>query len=513
MFAFRMALQRRLMVPIFLAALGTAGSKAAEPPRIEGSIEKGACPFDASKALLPVECGRLKVPENYDHPGRTIEVAFMVVHPQHNREPENPVIFLSGGPGSPSLVHVETLVTLPAISEIVVDRDWVFFDQRGGGRSVPQLFCQPVEDWFQQVKTCRDQLIRQGVDLSQYNSARIASDMEALGKALGVKQWNVWGASYGSRLAMTMARYYPSRVRSLVLDAPYLPEDQETVEDRRGAEVALNKLFSKCATDSACSARYPELRSRFLAALPRLRQQPLSVGEEKLDDARVTRFSIDTLYGGAYPTFEQRVQRVLEYMDAAARGEGPLMLQIEALMSQETPALPALPDVGKWSTGQNLSVDCHEEKPFESVEEYAQASARSEIVRALFGQDDLDERFKTCALWPAGRADPIENTRVNYDGPILAFTGELDPTLSGLAGYKIEMIYANARNVVFRNAGHAQFYIRSYNYSPEESVYRRCALELGRQFLADPRQELDTRCAEARKLRLIGGGELERKVN
>ena len=81
------------------------------------------------------------------------------------------------------------------------------------------------------------------------------------------------------------------------------------------------------------------------------------------------------------------------------------------------------------------------------------------MSRAFFGQEGLDEGFKTCALWPAGRADAIENTRVYYDGPILAFTGELDPTLSGLARYKIEMIYANARNVVFRTAGHAQFYI------------------------------------------------------
>ena len=503
MLASRVAIRRQLMVPVFLAVFGAAGLNAAEPPRIEGLIEKGACPFDAGKALLPVECGRLKVPENYDSPGRTIEVAFMIVHPRDNRDPGNPVIFLSGGPGSPSLVHVETLVTLPAITEIVVDRDWVFFDQRGGGRSVPQLFCQPEEDWFKRVNTCRDQLIKQGVDLSQYNSARIASDMEALAKALGVKQWNVWGASYGSRLAMTVARYYPSRVRTLVLDAPYLPEDQELVEDLRGAEVVFNKLFSKCANDPACSSKYPELRSRFLAALPRLRQQPLSVGEEKLDDFRVASFFINALYGGAIPTFEERVQRVLAYADAAARGDGQLMLQIEKRMTEETPPLPDLPDVGKRNMGQNLSIDCHEEKPFESADEYAQAAARSDIVRALFGPGDLGGNFTTCALWPAGRANSIENTRVYYDGPILAFTGELDPTLSGLAGYKIEMLYANARNVVFRNAGHAQFYIRSYGYSPEEYVYRKCALELGRQFLADPRQELDTRCAEARKLRLV----------
>jgi pimeloyl-ACP methyl ester carboxylesterase len=477
---------------------------AAAPARAEGSWEKVACPFDASKALLPVTCGRLTVPENYDHPGRTIEVAVMIVHPAENRDAENPVIFLSGGPGSPSLVHVETLVTTPAIKEIVVDRDWVFFDQRGGGRSVPALYCQPEDDWFKRVTTCRDQLMKQGIDLSQYNSARIARDMEALRHALGVKQWNVWGASYGSRLAFTVARDDPASVRTLLVDGPYLPEDQETVEDLHGAEVVLNKIFYKCAADAACSAKYPQLRSRFLAALPRLRQQPLSIGKEQRDDSAVTGYMQNTLYGGAYPTFEQRVQTVLAYADAAARGDGELLLQIEKKMAKETPPIPPLPDQGRFHIGQNLSIDCHEEKPFESVDEYERASAKSEIVRALFGHDGLDGAFKTCALWPAGRANAaVETARVYYDGPILAFTGELDPTLSGLAGYKIEMIYANARNVVFRNAGHAQFYIRTYNYSPEELVYRRCALELGRQFLADPQRELDTRCAQARTLRLV----------
>jgi pimeloyl-ACP methyl ester carboxylesterase len=485
-------------------ALAQSPANAATPSQVQGSWEKVACPFDASKALLPVTCGRLKVPENYDDPkGRSIEVAFMVVKAPQNTDPENPVIFLSGGPGSPSLVHVETLVTVPAIREIVVDRDWVFFDQRGGGRSSPTLFCQPDDDWFKRVKTCRDQLLKQGVDLTQYNSARIASDMEALRKALGVKQWNVWGASYGTRLAFTMARYYPSSVRTLLLDSGDLPEDQEVVEDLRGLEVVVHKLFSKCAADAACSSKFPELRSRFLAALPRLRQQPLTIGKEKLGDARVMGFILNTLYAGSYPTFEQRIQSVLTYMDAAARGDGELMLQIEQKITKETPPPPKLPDVGRFNMGQSLSIDCHEEKPFESAEEYAQAAAKSDIVRAMFGLGEYDGNFKTCALWPAGRADPIENTHVYYDGPILAFTGELDANLSGLAGYKIAMLYANARNVVFKNGAHAQFYIRTYNYSPEEYEYRRCALELGRQFLADPHRTLDTRCAETRKLRLV----------
>jgi pimeloyl-ACP methyl ester carboxylesterase len=468
------------------------------------SWEKVDCLFDTKKALLPVTCGRMKVPENYDDPkSRSIEIAFMVINPQRKTDPENAVIFLSGGPGSPSLVHVETLVTVPAIQEIVVDRDWVFFDQRGGGRSNPALRCTDEEDWFKQVKTCRDQFVKQGVDLSQYNSARISRDMEELRKLLGVKKWNVWGASYGARLAFTVARYYPSSVRSVLVDGPYLPEDQEVVEDLRGAEVVLNKIFWKCTADAACSKRFPQLRSRFLAALPKLRQQPLEVGMERFDDWRVTSFLQNSLYGGAIPTFEERVQIVLAYADAAARDDGKLMADIEQQLTKDTPPRPTLPDQGKWHTGQNLSIDCHEEKVFETAEEYVQAAAKSDIVRALFGQGGMEERFKVCALWPSGQADPIENTRVYYDGPILAFSGELDPTLSGLAGYKIEMIYANARHVVFKNAGHVQFYIRTYNYSAEENPYRRCALELGRQFLADPQRKLDTTCATTRQLRLV----------
>lgn len=468
------------------------------------SIQGEPCPFNASKALLPVRCGRLRVPENYDDPGsRFIDVAYMVVSPRRKIDSDDAVVFLSGGPGSPSLVHVEALVADPAIREIVVDRDWVFFDQRGGGRSRPALFCPPEEDYLQQVKRCRDRLIGERVDLSQYNSARIARDMEALRKLLGIRQWNVWGASYGARLAMTYARDYPAGTRAVLVDGPYLPEDQERVEDLRGAEVAIDKIFAKCAADSACATRYPALRSRFLAALPGIQQRPIEAAQERIADDRIANFMVDSLYGGAVPTFESRVQRVLAYADAAARGDGRRLLEIEGKLNTDTPPRPTLAEAGQWHDGQNLSIDCREEKVFESIDEYRLAAGKSPLLRSLLGEEGGMTKFNACALWPSGRADPLENKRVYYDGPILAFTGELDPTLSGLAGYKIEMLYANARNVVFRNSGHVQFYIRTYNYSPEEYVYRKCALQIGRQFLADPQQDLDTRCSRTRTLRLV----------
>ena len=59
--------------------------------------------------------------------------------------------------------------------------------------------------------------------------------------------------------------------------------------------------------------------------------------------------------------------------------------------------------------------------------------------------------MRLAALW---RAEPIENTHVDFDGPQLAFTGELDASLSGLAA-KDRDVYANATNVVFRNGEHS----------------------------------------------------------
>lgn len=476
--------------------------QAASGSQAEGSVEKVACPFDSGKALLPVTCGRLKVPEDYDNPGRIIEIAFMTVSPRQNTDPDNPVLYLSGGPGAPSLVYAELLVASPQVLDIVVDRVWVFYDQRGAGRSLPALRCPRESDYLKRVKLCRDTLIREGVDLSQYNSARSARDIEALRKALGVKQWNLWGTSYGSRLAYAVARDDPASVRSIVHDGPSYPEGQEIIDDFRGTEVAVNRLLSKCAADTTCSARYPDLRSRFLVALPRLRRQPLAVGDGQIDDNGLISYIRGYLFSGNPGLLEARLQNLLAYMDAAARGDGQSMRQIQQRMPEDREAEPPVPSQGWFSMGQNLSIECNEERPFESLEDYRQAAAQSEIVRALFGEQSGLGQFQICALWPSGRAAPIRKAKVNYDGPQLVFSGELDASLSGLSGYRIETIYPNARHIVFRNAVHVQVELASF---PPKSVddYRLCALRLARQFFASPERPLDGRCAEARRLRLV----------
>jgi hypothetical protein len=280
-----------------------------------------------------------------------------------------------------------------------------------------------------------------------------------------------------------------------------VPEGQELLDDARGTEVALNKIFSKCAADSACAAAFPQLRRRFYGALPELRRQPLTVGERRYDDVALLRFIRGWLYPRGYSTFEQRIQSLVVVMDAAARGDAQTMLATQQRMRTEeglgTRVDPPLPPHGRYSIGQNLSVYCHESAPFASLEQYERAVAGSAMLRALlqgFGEDPA------CDLWLAGTAAPTARTGV-YDGPQLVFTGELDASSSGPAGYQIAKLNAHARLVVFRNGMHGQFPMELP--TPEDTDYRLCALRLARAFVADSQGRLETGCADTRPLRLV----------
>ncbi|HJR33424.1 MAG TPA: hypothetical protein VJ817_00625, partial [Gemmatimonadales bacterium] len=135
--------------------------------------------------------------------------------------------------------------------------------------------------------------------------------------------------------------------------------------------------------------------------------------------------------------------------------------------------------------------------PFASREQSERAAAGSAILRALLQGSGDDP---ACDLWPAGKAAATARTGV-YDGPQLVFTGELDASSSGPAGYEIAKLNANARLVVFRNGMHGQF--PAELPTPEDTDYRLCALRLARAFVADPQGRLDTGCADSRRLRLV----------
>ncbi len=56
---------------------------------------------------------------------------------------------------------------------------------------------------------CRDRLAAAGIDLSAYNTTENAADFADLRHVLGIEEWNVYGYSYGSDLALSTCATTP----------------------------------------------------------------------------------------------------------------------------------------------------------------------------------------------------------------------------------------------------------------------------------------------------------------
>ena len=103
-------------------------------------------------------------------------------------------------------------------------RDIVLVDQRGTGK-VRRLRCAAFApdddaadaldvDPLPRAKQCAAELAAAGIDVAQYTTEAFVADVEAVREALGYPRLNLWGGSYGTRVALEYLRRHGSRVRS-----------------------------------------------------------------------------------------------------------------------------------------------------------------------------------------------------------------------------------------------------------------------------------------------------------
>ena len=99
------------------------------------------------------------------------------------------------------------------------DRDIILIEQRGDAEAEPSLDCSELDAanrivggvWLTGIEgdelrarlteECRARLTEDGINLAGYTSAESAADLADLRAALGYDQWNLYGVSYGARLA------------------------------------------------------------------------------------------------------------------------------------------------------------------------------------------------------------------------------------------------------------------------------------------------------------------------
>lgn len=387
------------IMPLFLAVQGQEN---------QPFFETVPCPFTDQPQF---ECGYLIVPENHAAPdGPTIRLMVAIHHTAHPNPAPDPVIFLSGGPGGRAVGSMGTSLIEQAI---LANRDLIYLDQRGVGFSDPNLDCvelnglvfspaDPIHNTLKALRACRDRLTAQGIQLENYTTRQNAADIAALREVLGYESWNLWGSSYGTRLALTVMRHHPEGIRSVILDSAFPPGVNRFIEGHAASNAALDNLFEACAEDLLCDFMYPDLDQTFRRLVEMLNERPVLLS---LRDPR----------SGAW----------VEYpLDGTGMAEGAAMLAASPLSAAYLPSLISdfshqdyhqvsqiVQQLGGMIllNGLSYSVLCSEELPF-ALES---------------GQAD-ENMIALCQDWFLTSPDPVDNVPVRSEIPTLILAGQMD---------------------------------------------------------------------------------------
>lgn len=257
---------------VTLAVAGTTlAQTAAGTPRTHHSAARSytppnikwhKCTAGEDKGLhdAGAQCGYLIVPMDYAHPkGTKIKVA--VSRLKHKTKTSKGIMLVNpGGPGGAGRYLATLQGAIPNGAGNAYD--WIGFDPRGVGASIPELSCDKN---FSQgprppYRPTSKKIMREWIARSKHyardcvNSPHSAlfrhvktidtiRDMESIRKALHRKKINYYGFSYGTYLGTVYMSLHPHRVGRFVLDSTVDPR-RVWYKSNLDQDVAFQRTFT-----------------------------------------------------------------------------------------------------------------------------------------------------------------------------------------------------------------------------------------------------------------------------
>ncbi|WP_344440845.1 alpha/beta fold hydrolase [Kitasatospora nipponensis] len=472
------------------AAAAAAGARPAGSPR----FEPGPCPRTAQPvpALANAACGTLVVRENRTRPdGPTIRLAVAIIPAVSSTPAPDPVVHLTGGPGSDAIDDAQFLVD----AGLNQDRDLIIMAQRGTLHAQPNLACPEVDRFsaravglrYDAVSTkrllvgamgeCRRRLAAGGIDLSAYNTSQNAADFADLRTALGIERWNVYGYSYGTDLALTYLREHPEGIRTVTIDSVVPPQIVSLPWTWSSAGEGINAILGACRDQPACDRRYPDLARTLTEQVRRLEADPLTVRAAPPGGGKAVKVVLDggalvnLLVGNAVPSAD-----VPAAIDELAHGDPHRFAAARAAGST--------PVVGDFAYGLTESVACGEWVPGTSAADLLEAGRRAfpgypDPVLAQAPQ--LPYQSAVCETWDVPDRTASQRVATRSTVPTLVISGTFDAKTGARWGRFAARTLPNATTVLVPGIGHWVI--------PQSS----CTQRVLASFLADP-AAVDTEC-------------------
>ena len=435
-----------------LLSLGLPAGSATPPP---AALELTPCEIEHPllHTVVAAECGVLTVAENpHVAGGRQIGLAVARVPAVSRRKEPDPLFVLAGGPGQAASEFYATVA--PALARIRRERDIVLVDQRGTGRS-NRLGCAEGEELLYRAGQAEIAAATRGclgdlgarAEVSWYTTSVAVQDLERVRAALGYEHINLYGTSYGTRVAQHYLRRFPERVRAVILDGVVPAPLALGPEVALDAERSLLDILARCAAQPPCRSRFgdPAQAYRSVRAVLARRAVPVSVSDPSTGEPRRFDFTAEhlaTVLRLASYSAEYAALLPLLLGEAASRADyAPLAAQF--LLVERAYA-------GAVATGMHDSVVCTEDVPFYRVS----ARERTRLADTFLGTAQLDGLETVCRIWPHGAIDPDFHAPLTSEVPALLLSGGDDPVTPPAFAALAARGFAHGLSVVLEGFGH-----------------------------------------------------------
>ena len=440
---------------------------AGTPAALASSAVPVACGFEAPDLTEneTIRCFTISVPPRVDGSSMKDLALFATVVGKNNPGNADPVMHLPGGPGASAEAYAPILASTYLPLAVELDRQIIFVDQRGSGRSTPFLGCDdPTKG-----ADCAKKWQLEGIDTHAFTTALAADDIADVAAAFGVTTVNLWGPSYGSRLALETVRRHPDIVRSLTIESV---DSADTPLDKvAGVRSALGRISDRCRADRECSVLTADVAADDDRVTVQLATRPLMTQYGSMDAA----------------VFAETTQRLMEastgrsmvplFVGAVSRGDVATVDAVLLVLSAEP--VPG----GKFSVGMQMLTNCSDIALFAPSE---RLTANEPPREALFDRSTWASMStltdEACLPWNAA---PAPSTGlVTSDVPALILAGSDDSNTP----------LENAKRVASKLSSSTLVELPGYGHFPLHRGGNVCSAKIYAAFVRDPSGSVDTSC-------------------
>lgn len=441
-----------LLVSLMVGGLWLPGCEFSDP-RPQPAIDLEPCRLSGSSGMRSVsaQCGWLSVAENPAQPGgREIRLRVARVPAIAPQFPGTAVTVIAGGPGQASTEFYADYA--PAWERVHQHHDILLLDQRGTGVSNPldcEFEVQLGEEFDASLARSLAQQCLQQLpgDPRFYTTSVAVRDLDAARAALGYSLLDVYGASYGTRVALHYLRHFPEHTRSLVLDGVIAPGQVVGPDIALDAERALQQIFQRCVDDAGCSETFGDPAGQLDSLRRSLEAAPSTVrlADPLTAEPISLKLNNEALAGAV---------RLLSYSPATAALLPLLVHEAEAngnlqpLTAQAQMSLATIADA--LNEGMHNAVICTEDVPYFDLDE----QFRQRLAATYLGEMVVDSLQAVCSVWPRGIIDTDFHQPWTSDKPVLLLSGALDPVTPPANAERAARSLPNSLHIVAPGQGH-----------------------------------------------------------